>query len=198
MKAIADLLKTTLKGGFFVLLPLLLFYLLLGEILEVVVALAAPIADFFPRKTFEQVNFPVLVALVLIVGASFLLGLAMRAEMGARLGRWLERNTVGRVPLYTALKGLTTRLAEIDEGQVFKPALLVSGNGEREFAYLIEDHGNGQCTVMVPWSPTPLAGSVKLVRRDHVELLDASLGDVTRVLSHWGVGAAALLGKTKS
>jgi uncharacterized membrane protein len=197
MKAIADFFKTTLTGGFFVLLPMLLFYLLLDEMLTVVVALATPIADLFPRTTFERINFPVLVALLLIIGASFLLGLAMRADIGARLVHWLERNTVGRVPLYAALKGLTTRLAEMDEGQVFKPALLVSGNGEREFAYLIEDHGDGQCTVMLPWSPTPLAGSVKLVRRDDVELLNASLGDVTRVLSHWGVGAAALLGKSK-
>ena len=42
-------------GGLFVLLPLILFYLLLAEMLELVVALATPIADLFPKRTFDQI-----------------------------------------------------------------------------------------------------------------------------------------------
>ena len=38
-----EFLKTTALGGFFVLLPVLLIYLLLDEALELVVALATPI-----------------------------------------------------------------------------------------------------------------------------------------------------------
>ena len=56
-------------------------------------------------------------------------------------------------------------------------------------------HGDGRATVMVPWTPTPMAGSVKIVPADRLELLDASLGDVTRVLSQWGVGARELVSR---
>jgi len=34
-----------------------------------------------------------------------------------------------------------------------------------------------------------------IVDRKRVELLDANLGDVSKVLGHWGVGASGLLGK---
>ena len=48
-------------------------------------------------------------------------------------------------------------------------------------------------TVLVPWAPASFAGSVKIVRSERVELLQASLGDTSMVLSHWGVGAMKLL-----
>jgi hypothetical protein len=47
-------------GGLFVLLPILLLYLLLAEALDLIVALATPIADLFPEGTFGKVEFPVI------------------------------------------------------------------------------------------------------------------------------------------
>ncbi len=193
MKTIADFLKTTVIGGLFILLPLLLLELMLVEIFELIVLLATPIADLFPKSWIEAVNAPALVAVALILLASFALGVAARSAIGQRLGRWLERNTVGRIPLYGVLKGLAARLIEIGEGSAFKPAILVSADGQREFSYLIEDHGDGNATIMLPWAPTPLSGSVKIVPMQQVQVLDTSLGDLTRVLSHWGVGAHELI-----
>ena len=72
MKNIMEFLKTSLIGGLFVLLPLILFYLLLSQILQLVVVLATPIADLFPKGTFDEVKTPVVIAVILIVGASFL------------------------------------------------------------------------------------------------------------------------------
>ena len=48
MKNLLEFLKTTAMGGLFVLLPVLLLYLLLSEALDLIVALATPIADLFP------------------------------------------------------------------------------------------------------------------------------------------------------
>lgn len=196
MKRLMEFLKTTVIGGFFILFPLLLFELMIVEVFELVVALSAPLADLVPKALVEAMNAPVAVALAVIVLASLMLGLAARSEAGRRLGRWIERNTLGRLALYGVLKGLAARLVEIGEGSTFKPAMLVSADGQREFAYLIEEHDDGQVTIMLPWAPTPLSGSVKIVRKEQIELLDATLGDVTRVLSHWGVGAKSLLGPT--
>jgi uncharacterized membrane protein len=89
------------------------------------------------------------------------------------------------LPGYRAIKGLTQSLSGTSEDGAFKPALLVSEGGQRELAYLIEDHGDGQATVMLPSSPTPMAGSVKIVPPDQIEILDARLSEVTRVLSQW-------------
>jgi hypothetical protein len=50
---------------------------------------------------------------------------------------------------------------------------------------------------MLPSSPTPMAGSVKIVARDQIEILDARQSEVTRVLSPWGFGTRELLGNQK-
>jgi uncharacterized membrane protein len=49
-------------------------------------------------------------------------------------------------------------------------------------------------TVLVPWAPASFAGSVKIVGSDRIEMLEASLGDASRVLGHWGFGAKESLG----
>jgi len=47
--------------------------------------------------------------------------------------------------------------------------------------------------VLQPWAPTAFSGTVKVVHQDRLEFLDANLGDVSRALSHWGVGVRELL-----
>jgi uncharacterized membrane protein len=193
MKQLLEFLKTTALGGVFVLLPVLLLYLLISEALDLIVALATPIADLFPKGTFEKVEFPVLIGLVLILGVSFLIGLGLRSEKGRGIGRWIERTVLGRVPAYEALKSLTKGFAEAGKEGAFKAAVMTSSDGEREVVYVIEDHGDGDLTVLVPWAPAAFAGSVKIVDRDRIKFLEANLGDVSRALGHWGVGVRELL-----
>ncbi len=195
MKKLLEFLKTTALGGLFVLLPVLLLYLLLSEALGLIVALATPIADLFPKGTFDEINHPVVMGLILIMGVSFVIGLALRSESGRRLGLWIERTVLGRLPAYKALKNLTTGFTEAGKDGAFKTAVLNSPGGEREIVYIIEDHGNGHHTVLQPWAPTAFAGSVKVVGQDRLKVLDANLGDVSRALSHWGVGVRDLLEK---
>jgi hypothetical protein len=82
MHRLIGFLKTTAVGGFFILLPVLLLDVMFGEAFELVVVLATPIARLFPRVTFDKVNFPVLVALLLIFVVSFALGLGESSELG--------------------------------------------------------------------------------------------------------------------
>ncbi len=180
-------------GGLFVLLPVLLLYLLLAEALDLIVALATPIADLFPKATFEKVEFPVIVGLILILGVSFLIGLGLRSDIGRRLGYWIERTVLGRVPAYEALKSLTTGFAEAGKEGAFRAAVLTSSDGDREVVYVIEDHGDEDLAVLVPWAPAAFAGSLKIVDRERIKFLEANLGDVSRVLGHWGVGVRELL-----
>ena len=131
MSRVGEFLKTTAMGGLFVLLPVLLLYLLLAEALDLVIALATPIADLFPKGTFDQIKFPVLTALVLIVVVSFLIGLALRSSTGRRLGNRVERATLRRLPLYIALKNLTKGFVQAGQDS-FRPAFLLSSEVHRE------------------------------------------------------------------
>ena len=194
MRALGRFLKTTALGGLFVLLPVLLLLVILEEVFQLLIALATPIADVvFPKRLLDALENPLLLAIVLLFAAAFLLGLAARSMRVRRLGLWLEARSLARIPLYRALKGLSVQLGEIEKSRMFRPVAVQSGEDELELAYLIEEHADGYATVLVPWSPTPLAGSVKIVRREKLRPLNTTLGELTRVLSHWGVGSEAML-----
>ena len=197
MRTFIEFLKTTLLGGLFVLLPVLLFYLLLTKALQTIVGLATPIADLFPKGTFDETKAPVMVALVLLVCMSFLFGLAMRSTTGKRLGNRIESATLGKLPGYNAIKQLIAGFTRAGDSS-FQPALLNSSDGEQELAYVVEDQGDGKVTVLVPWAPTPFAGSIKIVHKDRVKLIDTDLGEFTKVLGHWGIGVKDMLDKDKT
>jgi uncharacterized membrane protein len=198
MNKITEFLKTSLSGGFFILMPLVLFYLLMDEMIQLLIALATPIADLFPPGMFENLELPGVIALILLLGASFLFGLALRSETLRQFGDWVERKSLGKLPVYIAVKRLSQGLIGEKQDGVFKPALLHSENGEREIVYLIEEDGKGQVTILVPWAPASFAGSLKILSRDRIELLDTNLGDTSRVLGHWGVGTFDLLETRRS
>jgi uncharacterized membrane protein len=188
MKNILDFIKTTIIGGLFVLLPVILLYLALSEAGEMLVVMASPIADLFFPGRFEDIKSPILIAIPLLIGISFILGLIMLSDSGRRFGNWIERIIFGRVPGYNAIKSLTKGFTDSQHESSFKPALLKSAEGEKEFVYIVEELDDNNLTVMVPWSPTPFAGSIKIMPKDRVEPLAVSMGKLTEAISQWGIG----------
>ena len=198
MKGILTLIKVMLQGGLLVLLPILLFVLILIEIVELLVLLAKPIADLLPHGTFDDAKFVGLIAVVLLVGVSLLIGIFMQSKLARRWGNWFEEKTFGRLPVYKFVKSLIRGLigAEKDD-EKFKPALLLSQDGQKDICYIVEDHEDGDLTVLIPWAPTAFAGSVKIVKKDSIQPLDADLSEVSLVLNHLGLGGGKILGKKK-
>ena len=184
---------TSLKGGFLVLLPLLLFFMMLTEIIQMVVGLATPLADLFPAGIFDDPHYPVVLAIILLLVVSFVIGLAMKSQAAGRLGNWVEQKTVGKLPIYRFVKNLVEGLLGAEDKASFKPALIECGDNQREFCYIVEDHGDGELTILVPWAPAAFAGSIKIVQKSQVQELDAGLGDASLVINHLGLGACKFI-----
>ena len=195
MKNILQFFKTTILGGLFVLLPVILIYLALAETFEILVLIASPIADLFFPGHFDDAEFTIPIALALLIGFSFILGLIMLSDIGRRFGDWIERIILGKIPGYNAIKSLTKGFASSQEESTFKPALLKSSEDDKEFVYIVEEIDDNNLAILVPWSPTPFAGSIKIVSKDRVEPLSVSMGKLTEVLSQWGVGTRDILAK---
>lgn len=193
MSSITKFLKTCLLGGLVVLLPLLLFYLLFSELMEIIVALATPIADLFPEDTFDKISDPLVIAILLLMGTSFIFGLALRSHRLARIGSLLEQTTFMRLPLYKAVKQLSKGLVGAESDNAFNSGLLEADDGTTELVYIIEEHSDGKLTILVPWAPAGFAGSVKVVSAGRVTRLSASVGDASRVISQWGVGMSDIM-----
>ena len=134
-------------------------------------------------------------AIIILFVVSLVVGLLAHSIIGRKWGASIERNTVGRIPMYRAVKRLTSGFSDADGDDAFVPGLLNSADGEQDLVFVIEDHGNGKLTVMLPWAPAAFAGSIKIVNADKVERVDTNIGEYSKILSHWGVGLPKVLKK---
>jgi uncharacterized membrane protein len=186
-----NFLKTTVLGGLFILLPLMLLWLGLAEIGGLLAAMATPIADiladFFPQDYFDNLAVPGVVAFILITAASFVLGLAARSAWLGSVGRNIENSVLNKVPMYKMLKIISSAMIDSNTSHV-DPALLRDGSGGGDPCYVIEKHSDGRATVLLPWSPASFAGSIKVVQQTDLEILSCSLDEYSRSLSQLGVG----------
>jgi uncharacterized membrane protein len=192
VKTLLSFVKTTVIGGLFVVLPLLLFYVLMGEILDAIILLATPVAELFPEDSLDFLRNPDALAWLLILLLSILFGLAIQIGWVARLGGWVEAHTLALLPFYVAVKQVSQALiGGTDDG--FKGGLLDNNNGILELVYILEYLEDGRVVVLLPFAPASFTGSVKIVEGAMVTELQVSVGEVSKVIAHWGVGTEKLL-----
>lgn len=192
-------LKRAFFTGLVVLIPLVLLWLTLRELVEVLVAFAEPIADLMPEGTFDWVANPSLVAPLLIVVIALFLGALAQVPLVRTAGSAIERNTIGHLPLYRMIKTFVTAFLELEETASFRPALIVDEEGGGEPCYVIEDEPDSpNVVVLVPWSPASFAGSVKLVPRKRIERLDATFDEFSLSLANFGLGMQSIVRRRKS
>ena len=182
-------LKDSLLIGLYVLLPLLLLWIGIREIGGLLTQMATPIADLIGGKYFEDLLAPGAIAIVLIVGVSILLGIIARLGFIAAVGNKVETSVLNHVPMYQMLKVICGALVRSDESDV-SPALISDGEGGGEPCYVMEDHGNGLTTVLLPWSPASFAGSIRVVPSARLQHLDCTIDEYSRSISLMGVGVA--------
>jgi uncharacterized membrane protein len=198
MKPIVEFLKSTFLGGLLVLLPLLLSWGLLAKAFDIVVKMATPIVHLLPRSILvETPRLKELVAVAVLVIASFVFGLLVRAAVFRNILNLIERRTFGRLPVYAALKGLVSEAVQPESVGGFKPAMLLLAEGMQRPAYVIEDHGDGNLTVFLPSAPPAFSGLVHVVSRDRVVFLDVTLVELIQSIARYGVGQRDLLKKRK-
>src|SRR5438128_4092607 len=153
MKTIFAFSKVTLVGGLLVVLPLWVSLLLLFKAIKGALVLLLPIAKLLPQTVVHD-N---VAALGLLLVICFVVGLLVRTRPGQRLGRWLSQHIFDRIPGFALMRGMTRQLAGDKEEQSFQPAL-VEIEEALVPAFIIEKHADGQFTVFVSSSPTPMAG----------------------------------------
>jgi uncharacterized membrane protein len=188
-----NFIKSALVNGLVILLPVVLVFLAIKEILAMLVGIATPIADLFPEGTFDHIKETEIIAVLLIAGLAIFLGVISKLKAGRAIGRGIERYTLNKVPMYRMLKSLVGAFLDLETEESFKPALLENASGDLEPVYIIEDRGRPRVVVLIPWAPTAFAGSVKLVQRERVHRMDVSLDEFSLSLTHLGTGMSELL-----
>ncbi len=192
MRGLVNFLKATIAGGFFVVLPVAFVVFLLGQTIDALVGLVAPIAEDLPFREVGGVGVATLLSALIVLAFCFITGLLISTRVGEFGRNWIERKLLNRLPGYTIIKNLTRRFSGI-EGTEFAPALVdLYGASTRSLAFIVEEHENGSYAVFVPLAPTPTIGQVHLVPHEKVSRIQAPLGAVLNSIMQWGVESREL------
>ena len=174
-------------GGLLVVLPLWVSMLLLAKAIKSTLLVLQPLAKLLPQRLVH----PDIVAVCLLILICFAVGLLIRTRPGKCLGEWLEHHFLGRIPGFSIVHSMIRQLAGAEDEQSFQPAL-----AEIEEAlvptFIIEKHADGQFTVFVSSSPTPMAGAIYILPPERVHPVDMPLRKAMVCVTKWGSGAVEM------
>lgn len=188
MQRTINFLKTTLLGGVIVVFPAWLAVLLVLKVLAHLEIFVKPVGSHLPQSIAHRRVIGILV----LVGLCFLVGAAIQTAFGQKAERAAERAVLEKIPGYTVLRSLASRLSDHAETASFQPALM-----EIEAAlvpgFIVEQHICNRCTVFIPSVPTPMAGSVYIIDNSRVHPFDLPAVSVMQCISKWGGGSDKLV-----
>jgi uncharacterized membrane protein len=184
MRTFAEFVKTTLIGGFLIILPIYVSIILIAKAVQGVLAAMKPVTAVVPAS----VEFRGIVAALVIIIVCFVAGLIVRTGPGLRAKNAFEGAVLERLPGYTLLRGLAGRFTGQGDEPTFAPAL-VEIEEALVPALIIEKLDDGSFTVLVPSVPTPMAGALYILPPERVHPVDVPFTSALKVFSKWGAGA---------
>jgi len=192
MKETKSVFRTNIIYGVLVLVPLAVIVLLLAEIVEILEKIAEPL----DLQSATSVIGAIIIALLLVLLICFIVGAIVRTRLGSWSLERFERTILFQIPGFQIISNALKGFAE--KKTAYRAALVqLYGPGTGVLGFVMEENENGSVTVFLPSVPTLTVGSLHVVDRERVTMLEASSIDVTNCISQWGIGSQKILGSVK-
>ena len=152
---------------------------------------AHPISEFL---TLDKVVGPAGeegLAVLMLVLISVAAGFIARTALGRNLMRWSEKSFLGGLPQYRLVKSVAEGLAQIENAEDLKPALVNVEDGW-QIGYQLEPLQKGWVTVFLPQAPTPMSGNVMYLPAERVRLLSITMVEAMSIVKRMGIGSGDL------
>lgn len=188
---------TTVLGGLVVVLPLTLLGFIIRLLFDLIIGLIRPLSSLFGFS--DDVNEWLINLLVLgiILLLFFLIGLAVRTEVGQRLFQSIEEQWLKPLPFYSILRETVQQLFSKDKMPFSKVALVDPfGSGTLMTGFITDELPGGYFTVFVPTAPNPTNGFIFHLPPERVTLVDVRTEEAMRSVISLGIGSAKLFSPT--
>lgn len=184
---------TTILGGLVVVLPLTLFVFIIRVLFDFIIGVIHPISSLFGFSDHVNEWLINLLVLAIILVLFFLIGLAVRTEMGQRLFQNLEEQWLKPLPFYTIIRETVQQLFSKDKMPFSKVVLVDPFNsGMLMTGFITDELPNGFFTVFVPTAPNPTNGFIFHIPPERVTLVDSGTEDAMRSVISLGIGSSRL------
>ena len=144
MKSVIDFIKTTAIGGLVVIIPLTIFAIVLGTLINSLIAITSKVAGNLPFGPLGNTMVVVLVAVLEFVLLCFCTGLLPSTRPGKALTEFFEYHIAQKIPLFGLLKNSTARFVGI-RGTQFQPVEVdLYGASTWVLGFIVEDLPDGR------------------------------------------------------
>jgi len=197
MEKIRHFIKTTILGGFVVVLPVYLTYVFIRWAFRLVTGVIHPLTRFVMEKSqFQRVLADVLVAAA-IVAIFFIIGLVVRTRLGKLLYQWVEKRILKIAPGYSLFRETIRQFLGQKRAPFSRVALVrVFENSTMMTAFVTDEHPDGSYTVYVPSGLNPTSGVIYHLQKPFVHLVDVPVEETMRSIIGCGAGSRSLVEST--
>lgn len=191
--------RTSLLGGFVVILPISIFVLIVKWIYKFVSTLVQPIDTLLFKNSpyIKGVAADVIVILIVLI-VCFLIGIFVKTKLGKWIHDSFEKKILRIAPGYTLIKETVLQFVGHKKSPFSRVALIdVYNTGTLMTAFITDEHSDGSFTVFAPTGPNPTTGFIFHLPRDKVKILNVSIESTVRSIISCGAGSSRLIDEYK-
>jgi uncharacterized membrane protein len=192
-------LKTSLIGGFVVILPVAIIIFLFTWLFRLVTGLIEPLTNYAMKfmgiSMYQRILADIMVISTIIL-ACFVLGAFVRTKLGTYLHRVFEEKILKVAPGYNLIKETVMQFLGGKKAPFSSVAIVQLFGSETETyvsAFITDTHSDGSYTVFIPTGPNPTSGNICHVSGDYVFPVDAPVEDTMRSIISCGAGSSRLI-----
>ncbi len=183
-------------SGLFVVLPVTIIVIVITRLAAMIrvtlhaILAAPPLAAMFHGRW--AIEWAVLDLLLVCLVTGVVLNLPYIRDLISSADRSLMRH----FPSYNLLRGFEAGWMG-RTGRKDTQAALVELDDTLAPAFVAEELADGRYVVFVPSVPSAREGSICVISRDRVHLIDASAREIVHCVHYWGVGTGELVKKMR-
>ncbi|MCJ1959160.1 DUF502 domain-containing protein [Novosphingobium mangrovi (ex Hu et al. 2023)] len=159
--------KSTVIGGAFFLVPLVVIAVIIGKALGFMRKLAMLFSGIFEIDSVNDVLFLDILSVIVLVLVCYLAGLVARTRAAVRLVQWLEEGLLNKIPLYLFFKSLAGGGPSHEADHTLIP-VWVRLDDFSQLAFETKRQEDGQVVVFFPGAPNPWSGALGLADPERV------------------------------
>jgi uncharacterized membrane protein len=194
MNRIQSFIRTSLIGGFGVILPMAIFIFIFRWLFNFITDLIQPISNMvMNRSDFRELVADLLV-LALIILVCFMIGVVVKTKIGKFIHENLENRILKIAPGYSTIKEIVMQFMG-KRRRAFSHVVLVRPyqNETLMTGFVTDIHDNGFYTVFVPTGPNPTSGFIFHVEEQNVKKINISVEEAMRSVISCGAGSEYLI-----
>jgi uncharacterized membrane protein len=186
MRKFAQILRHALGKGILIVVPLAVLVVIARYIIQAL----HPIATFVARRILHvdpgAFNLSYLLAILIALTGTTLLGLLVNSASNHPVRQWLERNVLVFIPGYRQLMDTVEATFEPADAQLRK-VMLAPVDGW-QFAFVMEELPNDELVVFVAQAPVPRTGNVLVFKRSELRETSLTAKEAFNILRQGGKG----------